>query len=83
MRADHGLLKARAFETPATVHIVARSHRIQQRYIQANQKDRALALLINIDKHSSNLLHSSSPLVLNSVLAFCASAVHLSNPGSM
>ena len=53
VRAHHGLFRARAFETPATFHIVAKSHWIVQRFIQANQKTSPLPLLINIDVTSS------------------------------
>ena len=38
VRAHHGLFKVRAFETPATFHIVAKNHKTVQWFIQANQK---------------------------------------------
>ena len=49
--AHHGLFKARAFETPATFHIVAKSHWTVQWCIQANQKTNRCPshLLINTD----------------------------------
>ena len=48
VRAHHGLFRARAFETPATFHEVAKSYWIVQWFIQANQKTSPSPLLINI-----------------------------------
>ena len=48
VRAHHGLFRARAFETPATIHKVAKSYRTVQGFIQANQKTSPSPLLIKI-----------------------------------
>ena len=47
--AHHGLFRARAFETHAIFHIVAKSYLTVQWFIQANQKTSSSPLLINID----------------------------------
>ena len=45
----HGLFRACAFETPATFHIVAKSHWAVQWFIQPSQKTIPSPLLTNID----------------------------------
>ena len=48
VRAHHGLFRARAFETPATFHIVEKSLWTVQWVIQTNKKTNTSPLLINI-----------------------------------
>ena len=51
LSGNHDLYMCRthAFETPATFHIVEKSHLTVQWFIQANQKTSSWPLLINID----------------------------------
>ena len=52
MRAHYDWLRARAFKTPATFHILAKSHWTVQWFFQANQHDHKTSsspLFINID----------------------------------
>ena len=65
VRAHHGLLRARAFETPATFHIVAKSLWTVQWFIQTNQKTIPSPLLINIAVTPSIILQNTQGSLLS------------------
>ena len=76
LRAHHGLFTARAFESPASFHILvlAKSHWTVQWFIQSNQKKRLSPLLICINVTSPDQLPNQA--MLSNPEIFCLISQH-------